>query len=852
MVMRKLALVLPLLLIAGTVHAAGLLTGQTPASYSLPSGWSLVKAQGFESGCSGDENCTQRGASIGTTRAHSGTHSLQGTYAKDSDEVGWVLNGSEGSFAEIYISWYDWTDSGALFNDEYFLARFWRESRDSSIQEVIPSFMFSGINQPTGMLQVMPQGIVSDNYGPFEAGTITYPVGQWVQWEVHYRPNTITGGSPNADGFFRIYQNGNLIRHIENVRLNGVSMDSMFVQIGGVYTKLAWTYLDPNVAGPSACAVPAQCAPSGNNNGCRNYMGWTITFANPQCGSSLPSFSRFIDDILIMTTGGATDPIDPPGNDISPPYVTGVFPVESGVGVPLTDDITFHVIDNRTDDTGVDNTTIKVTVAGVSERKSKSELLTYLQGLPAKSSKKVLSGQYIGALNEGPWGYEPYFDWLAIPSKNGGYYPAFLEAGAALQEFAEYCDGGPCPMNGLTSMIDHVKRGGIAGLSWHAVHPEDNKYGHIGDTTSLPDIYTSGHTEYDNFLIQLDNVAGILQQLEDEDITVLFRPFHEMNGDWFWWGTGSGTDADFITLWQYTHNYLTVTKGLSNLLWVYSPNSSVSGLYRQTDRYPGSSYVDFVGIDYYAGKSGRFNALSDYTAMKALGKPFVMGEIGQQTAAWSPYYARDVNTQITDIKANFPDTVWWNNWWGVWSMPGRLKKKTDQYGNWGLDQLFSDPWVIRREDLPSGHEFTCAAGLTCSGSAGDYTVTLNRAFAWEEDELVQVTVEATDVAGNTMPTKRYSFTTSSTPGALTITTASLPNATVGTAYSQTLAASGGSSPFVWDNTAVMPAGMSIPSSGTGSWGVPTTAGTYTIALRVTDELSDTDTESLSLVIDLLR
>jgi len=97
----------------------------------------------------------------------------------------------------------------------------------------------------------------------------------------------------------------------------------------------------------------------------------------------------------------------------------------------------------------------------------------------------------------------------------------------------------------------------------------------------------------------LDLVADFDRQLQDADVPLLFRPFHENNGDWFWWGTGHVSSSDFIALFRYTEQYLQ-GKGLHNMLYVYSPDGSrlnSEGDYALT--YPGSSYVDIAGIDMY-------------------------------------------------------------------------------------------------------------------------------------------------------------------------------------------------------------------------------------------------------------
>jgi hypothetical protein len=275
----------------------------TPSKYSIPNGWSLVKAQDFENGCGSDGNCSKGQSSIGTGRANSGTHSVQGTYSQDGDYVAYITY--PGSYAELYVSWFDYVDSTALFTDEFYLAHFEKRTPEDTLdQEVIVDFLWSGQNNPskTGDLHAMIQGLgrtwcTVNEYGQ---NYRTYPVGQWVQWEVHFRPNTwTTGGVPNDDGLLRVYMNGTVWVDFENYNFNGNrSMNDLYLAIGGVYTQLIWSKQDPAVVGGSACNFPSEC---GNvSDGCRNFMGWPVPFDNPRCGPTHPSFNRYMDDVIVM------------------------------------------------------------------------------------------------------------------------------------------------------------------------------------------------------------------------------------------------------------------------------------------------------------------------------------------------------------------------------------------------------------------------------------------------------------------------------------------------------------------------------------------------------------------------
>lgn len=93
-----------------------------------------------------------------------------------------------------------------------------------------------------------------------------------------------------------------------------------------------------------------------------------------------------------------------------------------------------------------------------------------------------------------------------------------------------------------------------------------------------------------------------LRQLRDARIPILWRPYHEMNGVWFWWCAKPGENG-FKKLWIMTYDYLTRVHGLDNLLWVWNTNAprdkqgDEAGPY--ADYYPGSEYVDILAADVY-------------------------------------------------------------------------------------------------------------------------------------------------------------------------------------------------------------------------------------------------------------
>jgi mannan endo-1,4-beta-mannosidase len=117
-----------------------------------------------------------------------------------------------------------------------------------------------------------------------------------------------------------------------------------------------------------------------------------------------------------------------------------------------------------------------------------------------------------------------------------------------------------------------------------------------------------GGARHARFNAFLDRVAKAVQGARRPDgtlIPVIFRPFHENNGGWFWWGAGHTTSAEYIEIFRYTVEYLRDTKGVRNLLYAYSPNSGFGGDpagYLRT--YPGDGYVDILGYDAYDSSAG--------------------------------------------------------------------------------------------------------------------------------------------------------------------------------------------------------------------------------------------------------
>ena len=101
---------------------------------------------------------------------------------------------------------------------------------------------------------------------------------------------------------------------------------------------------------------------------------------------------------------------------------------------------------------------------------------------------------------------------------------------------------------------------------------------------------------------QADTIAGYLKQLQDARVPVLWRPFHEMNGVWFWWCNHKGENG-FKKLWIMMYDYYVNYHKLDNLIWVWNTNAprDIPGdeAFPYKDFWPGHEYVDVLAADVY-------------------------------------------------------------------------------------------------------------------------------------------------------------------------------------------------------------------------------------------------------------
>lgn len=219
-------------------------------------------------------------------------------------------------------------------------------------------------------------------------------------------------------------------------------------------------------------------------------------------------------------------------------------------------------------------------------------------------------------------------------------------------------------------MRQHIKeayeRGAINTISWHANNPiTGGNAWDTSDSTVVRRILQDSATNK-MFKTWLDKLASFMLSLRSDDgelIPILFRPYHEHTGRWFWWGAGSSSAKDYIELWHFTADYLRTERGVNNMIYVYSPDYVLSEEHYM-ECYPGDDYVDVLGIDAYH-KEAAFGELlpKQLSIMTKIAndrqKPAVISETGYEGVSDPSWWTNVLLPAMKEYKVAY--VLLWRN-----------------------------------------------------------------------------------------------------------------------------------------------------------------------------------------------
>jgi mannan endo-1,4-beta-mannosidase len=163
-------------------------------------------------------------------------------------------------------------------------------------------------------------------------------------------------------------------------------------------------------------------------------------------------------------------------------------------------------------------------------------------------------------------------------------------------------------------ITDTYDRGGVTTVSWHFNNPVSAGGFYWVDSISKPAVsyIVPGASYHEQYKVILKTIASVAQSAIGKDgklAPMIFRPFHELDGDWFWWGKSHCTQQDFVSLWRFTVSYLRDSLQVHNFIYAFSPDCRFNNEAEYLERYPGDEWVDMVGVDNYAdfGRDGKYD-----------------------------------------------------------------------------------------------------------------------------------------------------------------------------------------------------------------------------------------------------
>jgi mannan endo-1,4-beta-mannosidase len=200
-------------------------------------------------------------------------------------------------------------------------------------------------------------------------------------------------------------------------------------------------------------------------------------------------------------------------------------------------------------------------------------------------------------------------------------------------------------------IIEHHQRGGISTLSWHSNNPVDPSKTTWDKVDSTIRRTLKNRDIRKNYQGWLGKVATFAKSLQDpqtgELIPIIFRPYHEHTGSWFWWGAGHCTPKDYKKFWRFTQKYLQKKQKIHHFLYAYSTDRFRSKEH-YLERYPGDKKIDLLGFDIYHRNAPLSN------------EQFVKDT--KQMVAWLKEMGQE-HAKITAITETGLEKVTEANWW---------------------------------------------------------------------------------------------------------------------------------------------------------------------------------------------
>lgn len=254
-------------------------------------------------------------------------------------------------------------------------------------------------------------------------------------------------------------------------------------------------------------------------------------------------------------------------------------------------------------------------------------------------------------------------------------------------------------------------RGGITTVSWHLSNPVSPGGFYWKDSVSTPAVkyIIPGGTHHGKYKEILRTIADLVKSIKGDDgnlVPMIFRPFHEFDGNWFWWGKPYCTTGEFKSLWKFTIAYLRDSLGVHNFIYAFSPDNKFTTETAFLERYPGDEWVDMVGLDNYGdfGRDGKYDLeagikklkiVSDY-ALKA-GRLAAFTETGLESIPNKNWWTETLLKALKKEKVKLTYVLVWRN--DVTSPTHFYAPFPGQASEADFLKFYNDPYTLFEKDI---------------------------------------------------------------------------------------------------------------------------------------------------------
>jgi hypothetical protein len=285
-----------------------------------------------------------------------------------------------------------------------------------------------------------------------------------------------------------------------------------------------------------------------------------------------------------------------------------------------------------------------------SDPKASKETIHLYRNLKRLSGKGIM----IGHQDDPAYGV----GWKYIPGRSDikdvtGDYPAVYGFELGRIELDHTVNIDSVPFDKMRSFIKAAyERGGVITLSWHLNNPLTGKTAWDPADGTVASILPGG-LKNELYKSWLDKVAAFIVNLKGkngESIPVILRLFHELNGNWFWWGKDRCTPDQLKQLWHFTVSYLRDTKNIHQLLYAYNTDR-FSSEEEYLLKYPGDEWTDITGFDIYQRKGGDEGNAA-----------FIKDADHMLTMLEEIAHKKNKLPALTEFGyAQVPDSIWWTD-----------------------------------------------------------------------------------------------------------------------------------------------------------------------------------------------